>query len=105
MVLKVMNNENAKDFGASRPTKDSKKAITERVREDTDYELEEELIYKGEPEGKKGKLGKNITDFSIVLKKEIAIMTLQRALISRKDSISTAGSNEIEFPNGLPAIR
>lgn len=102
LVLKVRNNENAKDFGPSRPNRDSKKAITERVREDTDYEPEEELMSEGEPEGKKEKLGKDITDFPTEHKKEIALTTRQRALLSSRDFSSAAGANEIEFPNGLP---
>lgn len=101
-VLKVGNHESAKDFDSSRSDNEGKKAKSERVREDMDYEEEEKLMPEGEPEGEQKRLGKDITDSPAERKKEIALTRRQRALVSGKDSSSVAGANVIEFPNGLP---
>lgn len=89
---------NVKDFGPSKSGKDGKKAKLERGSPDTDYEEEEEVMSEGEPEGKKKKLAKDVTDSPAEGRKEIALTTRQRALLSGKD----ASSVSIEFPNGLP---
>lgn len=90
---------NVKDFGPSKLGKDDgKKAKSERGSQDTDYEEEEEVMSEAEPEGKKKKLAKDVTDSPAEGRKEIALTTRQRALLSGKD----ASSVSIEFPNGLP---
>ncbi|KAK1354337.1 HIT zinc finger, PAPA-1-like conserved region [Heracleum sosnowskyi] len=88
---------NVKDFGPSKSGKDGKKAKSERGSQDTDYE-EEEVMSEAEAEGKKKKLAKDVIDSPAEGRKEIALTTRQRALLSGKD----ASSVSIEFPNGLP---
>ncbi|XP_057473229.1 uncharacterized protein LOC130761700 [Actinidia eriantha] len=90
------------DFVSSRSTHDSKqKSRSERGSVDTDYE-EEELVSDGEPEGKKRKkLPRESIDSPIESKRELALTTRQRALLSNKDASAT-GASVVEFPNGLP---
>ncbi|KAL8094474.1 uncharacterized protein LOC141692733 [Apium graveolens] len=89
---------NVNDFGPSKSGKDGKKAKSERGSQDTDYEEEEEVVSEAEPDGRKKKLAKDATDSPAEGRKEIALTTRQRALLSGKD----ASSVSIEFPNGLP---
>ncbi|KAL2239061.1 UNVERIFIED_CONTAM: hypothetical protein Sindi_1097800 [Sesamum indicum] len=68
---------------------------------DMDYEEEEELS-DGEPEGKKKKKQKkDLSELPTENKRELALTTRQRALLS-KDASSGSGASHIEFPNGLP---
>ncbi|CAI9761500.1 unnamed protein product [Fraxinus pennsylvanica] len=69
--------------------------------DDMDYE-EEELLSDGEHEGKKKKKQKkDLLDLPVENKREMALTTRQRALLS-KDTPSASGASQIEFPNGLP---
>lgn len=69
---------------------------------DMDYEEEDELISDGDPEDKKKKRQKkDLSDLPIENKREIALTTRQRALLS-KDASAPSGASQIEFPNGLP---
>ncbi|KAI3449388.1 hypothetical protein Pfo_006053 [Paulownia fortunei] len=68
---------------------------------DMDYEEEEEPS-DGDPEGKnKKKQKKDLSDLPTENKREMALTTRQRALLS-KDASSASGASHIEFPNGLP---
>ncbi|KAL2485729.1 HIT zinc finger [Abeliophyllum distichum] len=70
--------------------------------EDMDYEEEGEFLSDGEPEGnKKKKQKKDFSDLPTENKREMALTTRQRALLS-KDASSASGASQIEFPNGLP---
>lgn len=81
--------ENADDVGRREPRK-----------RDTDYE-EEELSSDGEAEGKKKKKQKrDLAELPIDNKREIALTTRQRALLSKDAPAS--GASQVEFPNGLP---
>ncbi|KAL0371550.1 UNVERIFIED_CONTAM: ATP-dependent Clp protease proteolytic subunit, chloroplastic [Sesamum angustifolium] len=78
-------------------TKDTRKSRSG----DMDYEEEEELS-DGEPEGKKKKKQKkDLSELPTENKRELALTTRQRALLS-KDASSGSGASHIEFPNGLP---
>ncbi|KAL3827763.1 hypothetical protein ACJIZ3_016565 [Penstemon smallii] len=69
---------------------------------DRDYEGEEELLSENDPEEKKKKKQKkDLSELPIDNKRELALTTRQRALLS-KDAPSASGGNQIEFPNGLP---
>ncbi|KAH6813910.1 hypothetical protein C2S51_022928 [Perilla frutescens var. frutescens] len=68
---------------------------------DMDYEEEEEAFSDGEADGKmKKKQKKDLSELPTENKREIALTTRQRALLS-KDA-SESGASQIEFPNGLP---
>ncbi|KAL2517193.1 Uncharacterized protein Adt_13440 [Abeliophyllum distichum] len=70
--------------------------------EDMDYEEEGEFLSDGEPEGnKKKKQKKDLSYLPTENKREMALTTRQRALLS-KDASSASGASQIEFPNGLP---
>ncbi|GFZ13804.1 HIT zinc finger and PAPA-1-like domain-containing protein [Actinidia rufa] len=102
-VLKDSNSDEIlEDFVSPRSTHDSKqKSRSERGSVDTDYE-EEELVSDGELEGKKRKkLMRESVDSPIESKRELALTTRQRALLSSKDASAT-GASIVEFPNGLP---
>ncbi|KAK6120133.1 hypothetical protein DH2020_046039 [Rehmannia glutinosa] len=70
---------------------------------DMDYEDEEESLSDGDPEGgkMKKKQKKDLSELPTENKREIALTTRQRALLS-KDASSASGASQIEFPNGLP---
>ncbi|KAK4406926.1 hypothetical protein Sango_0273600 [Sesamum angolense] len=87
--------DNMEDVGRSgRDTRKSRSG-------DMDYEEEEELS-DGEPEGKKKKKQKkDLSELPTENKRELALTTRQRALLS-KDASSGSGASHIEFPNGLP---
>lgn len=69
---------------------------------DTDYEEENELFSDGEADEKKKKRQKkDLSDLPTENKREIALTTRQRALLS-KDASTPSGASQIEFPNGLP---
>lgn len=94
--------ETSDDSLSSKLGRDGKKSSRlERGSEDTNYEDEEELISEGEQEVKNmKKLNKDSADLNMEIKREPALTTRQRALLSGKDASS--GSTGIEFPNGLP---
>lgn len=96
----VSNMENA---ASSRLSKDdTKKSRSDRIKEDIDYEEEEETGSDGEHnDRKKKRQRKESVDVLMDSKKEITLTTRQRALQSSKDP-SASGSSLIEFPNGLP---
>ncbi|KAL6968642.1 hypothetical protein U1Q18_034440 [Sarracenia purpurea var. burkii] len=79
----------------------SKKSRSERGSEDTDYEEEEDLVSDGKPNDKK-KLRYDSIDSPIESKRELALTTRQRALLSSKDASSVSGASAVAFPNGLP---
>lgn len=89
--------ENMEDVG--RLSRDARKSRSG----DTDYEEEEEEpLSDGEPDGKKKKKQKkDLSELPTENKREIALTTRQRALLS-KDASSASGASQIEFPNGLP---
>ncbi|KAG6417782.1 hypothetical protein SASPL_119975 [Salvia splendens] len=90
---KGVKNENTEDVGR----RDSRKPRSG----DTDYEKEDELSSDGNGEGKtKKKRKRDVAEFPLENKREIALTTRQRALLS-KDA-PEAGASQIEFPNGLP---
>ncbi|KAG6432704.1 hypothetical protein SASPL_104289 [Salvia splendens] len=92
-LQKGVKNENTED--AAR--RDSRKPRSG----DTDYEEEDELSSDGHAEGKKKKKQKrDLTELPSENKREIALTTRQRALLS-KDA-PEVGASQIEFPNGLP---
>ncbi|KAG8389569.1 hypothetical protein BUALT_Bualt02G0242800 [Buddleja alternifolia] len=69
---------------------------------DIDYEDGEEPSSDGETDGKKKKKQKKDTsDSPTENKREMALTTRQRALLT-KDASSASVSSQIEFPNGLP---
>ncbi|KAJ8748288.1 hypothetical protein K2173_000860 [Erythroxylum novogranatense] len=90
--------------GMLRIGKDGKKSRTERELEDTDYEEEEAQVSDDELEGnhKKKKQKKESVDSLMDGKREMTLTSRQRALQSSRDGSSTAGTNFIEFPDGLP---
>ncbi|GFQ01556.1 hypothetical protein PHJA_002299500 [Phtheirospermum japonicum] len=68
---------------------------------DMDYEEDEDPSSDGDPEGKrKKKLKKDLSELVSDNKREMALTTRQRALLSKDASAS--GASQIEFPNGLP---
>lgn len=70
-------------------------------KRDTDYEVEEVLSSDGEADGKKKKKQKrDLAELPIDNKREIALTTRQRALLSKDAPAS--GASQVEFPNGLP---
>ncbi|CAA2989319.1 stress response NST1-like isoform X2 [Olea europaea subsp. europaea] len=77
----------------------SKKFNSESAVEGIDYE--DELLSDGEPEGKKKKKQKDLSDIQIESKREMTLTTRQRALLFGKDA-SSPGLSQIEFPDGLP---
>lgn len=81
-------------------SKDGKRSRSDRGSEDTDYE--EEMLSDVEPEAKKRKQRKDSFDSPPESKREITLTTRQRALLSSKDTSTTSGASQIEFPNGLP---
>lgn len=102
MASKNSKQGNILDNFVSSSIKDGKKKciISERGCEDTDYE--KELVSDDELEGKKKKMRKECNDFPFEHKRELALTTRQRALLSSKDPSSVSGASVIEFPNGLP---
>lgn len=76
-----------------------KKFNSESAVEGIDYE--DELLSDGEPEGKKKKKQKDLSDIQIESQREMTLTTRQRALLSGKDA-SSPGVSQIEFPDGLP---
>lgn len=92
-LQKGVKNENVEDVGR----RDSRKPRSG----DTDYEEEDELSSDGDAEGKKKKKQKrDLAELPSENKREIALTTRQRALLS-KDA-PEVGASQIEFPNGLP---
>ncbi|KAL8544880.1 hypothetical protein ACS0TY_005185 [Phlomoides rotata] len=81
----------------ARHSRDSRKSRSG----DMDYEEEDELISDGEPDDKKKRQKKDLSDLPTENKREIALTTRQRALLS-KDASTPSGASQIEFPNGLP---
>ncbi|KAL6525903.1 hypothetical protein OROMI_030298 [Orobanche minor] len=68
---------------------------------DIDYGHEEEPSSDGDTEGKKKKkLKKDLSVLETENKREMALTTRQRALLSKDASAS--GASQIEFPDGLP---
>ncbi|KAL3648116.1 hypothetical protein CASFOL_009084 [Castilleja foliolosa] len=69
---------------------------------DMDYEEDEDPATNGDPEGKRKKivLKKDLSELVTDNKREMALTTRQRALLSKDASAS--GASQIEFPNGLP---
>lgn len=92
-VPKGVKNETTEDFGR----RDSKKPRSG----DTDYEEEEETFSDGDNEGKKKRSQKkDLSELPTENKREIALTTRQRALLSKDAPAS--GPSQVEFPNGLP---
>ncbi|VFQ78546.1 unnamed protein product [Cuscuta campestris] len=81
--------------------KDGKKR-SDKGSDDTEYEEEEMLLSDGDCEGKRRQKQRRDSPPDIVMesKRELALTTRQRALLSSKEP--SAGVNEVEFPNGLP---
>ncbi|VFQ86508.1 unnamed protein product [Cuscuta campestris] len=81
--------------------KDGKKRL-DKGSDDTDYEEEEILLSDGDCEGKRKQKQRRDSPPDTVMesKRELALTTRQRALLSSKDP--SVGVNQVEFPNGLP---
>ncbi|CAH9082584.1 unnamed protein product [Cuscuta epithymum] len=93
--------KSVEEIGGS--TKDCKKRSFDKSSEDTDYEAEEEvLLSDGEREAKKKQKQRRDSppNMQTESKREIALTTRQRALLSGKEP--SAGVSQVEFPNGLP---
>ncbi|KAL3652926.1 hypothetical protein CASFOL_002607 [Castilleja foliolosa] len=68
---------------------------------DMDYVEDDDPSSDGDPEGKRNKnLKKDLSELVTDNKREVALTTRQRALLSKDASVS--GASQIEFPNGLP---
>ncbi|XP_073063289.1 uncharacterized protein [Primulina eburnea] len=91
---KVGKYDDMEDVG--KPGRDTRKSRNG----DMDYE-DEEPLSDGEHEGKKKKQKKDLSELPAENKRELALTSRQRALLS-KDASSPPGANQVEFPNGLP---
>ncbi|XP_073156557.1 uncharacterized protein [Henckelia pumila] len=93
---KVGKYDNMEDVG--RPGRDMRKSRSG----DMDYMDEEEPLSDGEEhEGKKKKQKKDLSELPAENKRELALTSRQRALLS-KDASSPSAAGQVEFPNGLP---
>lgn len=102
---KIMGYKDLEPQSTRRLVKGGKNDNTEDARKprsgDVDYDEDEEQTSDGEPEGKKKKQKKDLSELQTENKKEMALTSRQRALLS-KDAPSASGAGQIEFPNGLP---
>ncbi|XP_073066223.1 uncharacterized protein [Primulina eburnea] len=92
---KVVKYDSMEDVG--KPGRDVRKSSSG----DMNYVDEEEPLSAGEHEGKKKKQKKDPSELPAENKRELALTSRQRALLS-KDASSPSRAGQIEFPNGLP---
>lgn len=99
---KLSSISSMENYGASKHDKDGKKARSDMVSEDKDYEEDEDSASDGDGEANHKKQRKESIDTLMDGKRELTLTTRQRALQSSKDASSGRGATLIEFPNGLP---